>query len=214
MPGIWRIDSGIDAIKQFTSEKNVAHREKEKGGSGGSLEPPGPLLTHLRTVCVAYSGCLSTLLSCLAERTTFSQVALFSGLDVFTAEECAARQSVLLGFYVGVVEMECLTMIDMINQHVIPAASRANLSTAELAAGVETLEAALAAIHHEEDEAEQAALCRVLRLETMAVVRVVCDATEASCPADLWTLATYKELLFLDCPGHPGAFRWPSRFPP
>jgi hypothetical protein len=27
----------------------VEHRGKQTGGSGGSLEPPGPLLTHLLT---------------------------------------------------------------------------------------------------------------------------------------------------------------------
>jgi hypothetical protein len=49
-------------------------REKQIGGSGGSLEPPGPLLTHLHTVHIAYSECLPTRLNLLAERTYFSQV--------------------------------------------------------------------------------------------------------------------------------------------
>jgi hypothetical protein len=44
------------------------------GGSGGSLEPPGPLLTHPHTVYMAYSECLPTRLTPLAERTCFSQV--------------------------------------------------------------------------------------------------------------------------------------------
>jgi tRNA A-37 threonylcarbamoyl transferase component Bud32 len=38
----------------------VSNREKEIGGSGGSLEPPGPLLTHLHTVYMAYSERLPT----------------------------------------------------------------------------------------------------------------------------------------------------------
>ena len=33
----------------------VVAREKQIGGSGGSLEPPGPLRTHLRTGCMAHS---------------------------------------------------------------------------------------------------------------------------------------------------------------
>jgi hypothetical protein len=36
----------------------VGGREKQTGGSGGSLEPPGPLLTRLHTVHTAYSECL------------------------------------------------------------------------------------------------------------------------------------------------------------
>ena len=37
-----------------------------------------------------------------------------------------------------------------------------------------------------------------LRLETMISIRETCDAAEAECPANLWTLATYKELQFID----------------
>jgi hypothetical protein len=51
----------------------VGNREKEIGGSGDSLEPPGPLLTHLHTVYMAYFECLPTGLTPLAERTCFSQ---------------------------------------------------------------------------------------------------------------------------------------------
>ena len=39
----------------------VVSREKEIGGSGGSLEPPGTLPMHLHTVYMAYSECLPTL---------------------------------------------------------------------------------------------------------------------------------------------------------
>jgi hypothetical protein len=53
----------------------AAAREKEIGGSGGSLEPPGPLLSHLHTVYLAYSKCLPTRLNSLAERAHFSQAA-------------------------------------------------------------------------------------------------------------------------------------------
>ena len=38
----------------------------------------------------------------------------------------------------------------------------------------------------------------MLRLETMIDIREICDTAEETVPADLWTLATYKELLFLD----------------
>ena len=55
-------------------------REQQTGGSGGSLEPPGPLLdppgpllTQLHTVYMAYSERLPTRLNPLAERACFSQ---------------------------------------------------------------------------------------------------------------------------------------------
>jgi len=38
-------------------------REQQMGGSGGSLEPPGPLLMHLHTVYMAYSERLPTRLT-------------------------------------------------------------------------------------------------------------------------------------------------------
>ena len=55
-------------------EPAVRDGEKQMRGSGGSLEPPGPLPTHLHTVHMEYSGRLPTRLSPLAERTCFSQV--------------------------------------------------------------------------------------------------------------------------------------------
>jgi hypothetical protein len=54
--------------------QDVLGREKEIGGSGGSDEPPGPLLTHLHTVYMAYSEYHPTRLNPLAERTCSSQV--------------------------------------------------------------------------------------------------------------------------------------------
>jgi len=127
-------------------------------------------------------------------------VKLFSGLGVLTAEECAARQTVSLEAYVGVVEMEALCLIDMINQHVIPSRKAAGVGPAvsELEGCVATLKKAVHAIHSEDDEKAKGALARSLRLETMMSVREVCDAAEAVCPAEHWTLATYAELLFLD----------------
>ena len=44
---------------------------------------------------------------------------------------------------------------------------------------------------------------RVVRLETMETARGACDTAEETVPAALWTLATYKEMLFLD--SHQGA---------
>jgi len=48
------------------------------------------------------------------------------------------------------------------------------------------------------EELDKAKLARVLRLETMEDIRKVCDKAEALVPPGLWTLGTYKELLFLD----------------
>jgi glutamine synthetase len=87
----------------------------------------------------------------------------------------------------------------MINQHVIPSVKAAGIGPlAELEASIPKLKEAVAAIHAAETALEKARLARVLRLETMIDIREVCDSAEEVVPADLWTLATYKELLFLD----------------
>ena len=146
--GLWRIDSGVEAIHTITSEKNTK---------------------------------------------------LFEKMNVMTKEECEAREIILHDHYTGTVEMEALTMIDMINQHVIPSVKAAGVGPlSELEAAVGTIKDALAEIHAADTSYKKAQLARVLRLETMIDIRAICDAAEEVVPANLWTLATYKELLFLD----------------
>jgi glutamine synthetase len=146
--GLWRIDSGVEAIARLTHAKNVT---------------------------------------------------LFEKMGVLTQVECAARQEILHNHYIGTVEMEALTLIDMIQQHIIPSVKAAGVGPLEeLKARVPVLKEAISAIHAAPNAYEKAKLCRVLRLETMLEIREVCDDAEEVCPANLWTLATYKELLFLD----------------
>ena len=146
--GVWRIDSGVEAIKKFTDSKNTE---------------------------------------------------LFEKMGVLTPRECEARRAILLEHYIGTVEMEALTMVDMINQHVIPSCKKAELGfVKKLEDAVKTITKAVDEIHAAADEAEAASLARVLRLDTMIKIREVCDEAEALCPPSLWTLATYSELLFLD----------------
>jgi glutamine synthetase len=130
--------------------------------------------------------------------TVEKNIALFEEMKVLSRDECLARASIMYNHYAGVVEIEAKCMIDMINQHVIPSVRAAGIGPlAELQAGVVTLQNSLDAIHHLSDE-EKAQASRVLRLETMIDVRKVCTEAEAICPANLWTIATYKELLFID----------------
>jgi glutamine synthetase len=126
-------------------------------------------------------------------------VALFEEMKVLTPQECEARQVVMLNQYIGVVEMEAMCMVDMINQHIIPAVKTGGVGPlSELQGAVATLKEALHDIHEDHDKVSQAHKCRKLRLETMIDIRKICDDAEAVVPAALWTLATYKELLFLD----------------
>mmetsp|Transcript_30682 Transcript_30682/g.42876 ORF Transcript_30682/g.42876 Transcript_30682/m.42876 type:complete len:708 (+) Transcript_30682:3-2126(+) len=146
--GVWRIDSGIDAICSLSADKNIE---------------------------------------------------LFSDMNVLSEPECKARQTCLVDHYVGTVEMEALCLVDMLNQHVIPAVKAAEgKQLRDLQAAVGTIKHALAAVHAEEDEQKKGNLARTLRLETMVAIRDVVDEAEGETPANLWTLPTYKDLLFLD----------------
>jgi len=147
--GVWRIDSGVDAISKIADPKNIQ---------------------------------------------------MFSSMGVMSAEECAARRDVMLDHYVGTVEIEVKCMIQMLNQHVIPSVKKAGVgpSVQSLNEAVQTLHDAMSIIHHEDDLKRKADMARMLRLEDMVDMRALADAAEAACPADLWTLSTYEELLFLD----------------
>jgi len=123
---------------------------------------------------------------------------LFEKMKVLSAKECVARTAVMHEHYAGSVELEALCMVDMIKQNVIPSCKAAGIPTADLEAGVAKVQAGVAEIHAGADEEAKATVARVLRLETMEDVRAICDKVEADVPADLWTLATYKDLLFLD----------------
>ena len=152
--GLWRIDSGVEAISRLTADKNIA---------------------------------------------------LFEKMGVLTKDECRARQDILHNHYSGTVEMEALCLIDMINQHIIPACKKSGVGpVAELEAALPKLKSALAEIHAAETSQAKAQLARILRLETMIDIREVCDAAEEVVPASDWTLDTYKELLFLDSHTHGG----------
>ena len=134
---------------------------------------------------------------------TVNNVKLFEKMGVLTGAECQSRQDIMHGHYIGTVEMEAYCLIDMLNQHIIPAIKDAGVGPLdELEACVPKLKAAIEGIHHASTPYEKAKLARVLRLETMIDIRAVCDDAEAVCPANLWTLATYKELLFLDSHTH------------
>lgn len=110
--GIWRIDSGVDAMAMLTSEKNVK---------------------------------------------------LFETLNIMKKDELAARQHVSLEHYTSIVEMECLAMVDMMNQQVLPAVKEAKMDFAAIEDGVKKLKAGLDAVHHESDILKRAALARIVR---------------------------------------------------
>ena len=115
--------------------------------------------------------------------------------------ECQARQNVMFNHYIGTVEIEAGCMKNMIVQHVIPSVEDSQIPGPvldQLKGAVKELEIKMHEIHDAKSLAEKAQLSRKLRLETMINIREICDKAESLVPQDMWTLATYKELLFID----------------
>merc|ERR1712150_219293 len=99
----------------------------------------------------------------------------------------------------GTVVMEAGSFCDMVNQHVIPSVKAAGKGPLkDLEDAVKVIRSAQEKIHETESSYEKAKLARSLRLDTMVKLRKVCDKAEEIVPSKLWTIATYKELLFLD----------------
>jgi glutamine synthetase len=145
--GVWRIDSGVEAMNRLAAPENIA---------------------------------------------------LFEKMGVLSEKEAVARTNVMHEHYAGTVEMEAMTMVDMIQQHVLPSIKAAGQCSAAVEKELAAVKAGIQSVHDAESEYDKAKAARVLRLETMDSCRTACDTAEAIVPANLWTLATYQELLFLD----------------
>merc|ERR1712232_552540 len=90
-------------------------------------------------------------------------VTLFEKMNVLSKEECYSREVVLHDHYAGTVEIEALCLVDMMNQHIIPAVKEAGVGPlAELEADVKYLRDAIANLHDTENSYERAKLARVL----------------------------------------------------
>jgi len=186
-----------EQIEAGSKPADVAANALEKHGrvifNGNGYSDEWPVEAQMRGIWRIDSGVES-----MAQLATAKNTELFSKMKVMSERECEARVAVMHEHYAGTVEMEALCMMDMIKHHILPSCKEAELPTADIEAGLGSLQAGLTAIHSAATEHEKASAARVLRLETMEEVRAACDRAEESVPAELWTLGTYKELLFLD----------------
>lgn len=187
-----------DAIEKGAKPADVAAQALKDNWkvifNGNGYDPANQKMLTERGVCRIDSG-----VEAMSRFGEPQNVALFESMGVLSKAECESRQTIMLNHYVGQVEIEVLSMIEMMQKHIIPAAKESqNAYTDKLSSELTTLQNALHAIHHTDDAKERARLARTLRLETMINSRKVCDEVEALIPPHAWTLATYKELLFID----------------
>ena len=169
---------------------------------------------------------LRTTPDCLPALIEPKNVAMLTGMRVYTQPELRARYEILMENYCKTVTIEANTMTDMARGMILPAieayagdvasagaAKRALLPDARcgyetrlverltgLTAAIELrtgeLENALIALHEAGDATAEAGGIRDSILPKMAELRAVCDEAETVTAKGYWPLPSYSELLF------------------
>jgi len=188
-----KLDSGMSA-KEVTREALNKHSRVIFNGDNYCLE-------NQKELTAKGLWRIDSSVDAMKRYSTPKNKEVFQRMGVLAPEECEAREAVMLEHYVGTVEIEVKCMIDMMNQHIIPSMKAAQLDdsmVADLSREVTRLQDDWNDIHHTEKLGDKADKAHKLRLVTMEEVRELCDSAEGVCPADLWTLSTYRDMLFID----------------
>lgn len=154
-----------------------------------------------------------------------TNVDLFKRLGIYTKEEIKARKEILLDNYCKVINIEALTMTDMVRRDIIPAAIRysnvvaknidrlsgtinvgceaqtqilvklSKLINGAYAANDRLSEANLK-VKNEKDLQKQAVKYHDEVFNAMQELRTYCDELEMIVPKEFWPFPTYGDLLF------------------
>ncbi len=162
---------------------------------------------------------------CLPHYTDDKNVKMFEKFKVYTKTEIEARQEILLENYSKVINIEALTMVDMVNKQILPAsmsytkevcdmvaskkaigleggveeelAKKLACLTSSLDAQVKDLECKLCdASNHEETIYTYARYYRDEVFANMQSLRAVADELETIVAEKSWPFPTYSKLLF------------------
>ena len=153
-------------------------------------------------------------------------VRLFARHCIFTETEIRSRMEILLDNYIKTIQIESLTMVELVKKEILPAiiAYTRELSAAALdkrslsaeidisveldtvrrlsslaaciKADAEKLESALVEVRTHPTAAEQASFCRATVFVAMQELRTVVDEAETLVSAKHWPFPTYGELLY------------------
>ncbi|PWL49173.1 MAG: glutamine synthetase type III, partial [Clostridiales bacterium] len=153
-------------------------------------------------------------------------VRLFAKHCIFTETEIRSRMEILLDNYIKTIQIESLTMVELVKKEILPAiiAYTRELSAAALdkrslsaeidisveldtvrrlsslaaciKADAEKLESALVEVRTHPTAAEQASFCRATVFVAMQELRTVVDEAETLVSAKHWPFPTYGELLY------------------
>ena len=163
---------------------------------------------------------------CLPHYTDDKNVTMFEKFKVYTKTEIQARTEILLENYSKVINIEALTMVDMVNKQILPAcikytgslcevingkksvgleggceltlAKKIDTLTNQLDSAVKDLESKLCGVsEHEESIFTLSRYYRDEIFASMGVLRAIADELEVIMPKTVWPFPTYSELLFM-----------------
>ena len=160
----------------------------------------------------------------LPEYITPKSVALFEKFKVYTEAELRARTEVLLENYSKVLNIEALTMLELVKKNILPACIRftkeiCETGNAKKAMGIEpeveqelagkisdltkgiykeaaVLEEKVIAAQDKEEGLQMARYYRDEVFAQMQTLRAIVDETETNVSEDYWPLPSYSKLLF------------------
>ncbi|MDR0739585.1 MAG: glutamine synthetase III [Mycoplasmataceae bacterium] len=206
-----------NAIKEKIIKLFKKHRRILFNGNGYSLawekEAQERGLLNLKTVPEA-----------LALYNKPENIALFKRQGIYTEAEVNARQIIILEEYCKIIKIESLTMLDMLNRQILPAAFNYEQQLAQICLKKKELKIdnsieintlkdvsnlvkiidqaknkllrALADVRNIDNWIEKASTYRQKVFNAMEEVRKYCDELERIVPKKLWPFPTYADILF------------------
>ena len=169
---------------------------------------------------------LKTTVDAAPAMTSEKNIALFEEMGVLSRVEVMSRYEVIIEHYAKVLHIEAMTMLEMANKQLIPAATaymsdvasaaaakmavseklsckaenkvleKLSAATDAMSDAVDALDAALESAESETDSLEKAKAYRDKVLPAMADLRTNADAAEVVCGEDYWPLPSYSKMLY------------------
>ena len=169
---------------------------------------------------------LKTTVDAAPAMTSEKNIALFEEMGVLSRVEVMSRYEVIIEHYAKVLHIEAMTMLEMANKQMIPAATaymsdvasaaaakmavneklsckaenkvleKLSAATDAMSDAVDALDAALESAESETDSLEKAKAYRDKVLPAMADLRTAADAAEVVCGEDYWPLPSYSKMLY------------------
>ena len=169
---------------------------------------------------------LKTTVDAAPAMTSEKNIALFEEMGVLSRVEVMSRYEVIIEHYAKVLHIEAMTMLEMANKQLLPAATaymsdvasaaaakmavseklsckaenkvleKLSAATDAMSDAVDALDAAVESAESETDSLEKAKAYRDKVLPAMADLRTAADAAEVVCGEDYWPLPSYSKMLY------------------